>query len=89
MIEHYHATTDNLKSGSVVVTEDSPEAVVFGTACNVAPIVVVSVDEATPEHTISVSDITASGFTLNLSKEGGGPAGTKTVYWIACCIGNA
>lgn len=84
----YHTSTVNTKSGSVSVTEDSSEAITFTTAFAATPHITVSVDETSPEHYVSVSGVSTTGFTVYLDKPGGGPAGSCTVYWMATDIGN-
>lgn len=81
-------TSDNLKSGSVVVTEDSFAAVVFTIAFASAPNVVVTPDSSDPSHTATVTDLTVNGFTVYMNKTGGGAAGEITVHWIATDVGN-
>ena len=82
-------TSDNLKSGSVVVTEDSSAAVSFGTAFDSVPCVTATPVSTDSDHHAAVSGKTVNGFNVYLNKSGGGAADDITVGWIATDAGNA
>lgn len=78
----------NVKSGSIVVTEDSSQAVTFNTAFASTPNVTVNPISADSSHTATHSTPTVNGFTVYMNKTGGGAAGDVTVEWIATNVGN-
>jgi hypothetical protein len=78
-----------LKTGNVVVTEDSFAAVVFGTAFAAIPNVTVSPISDDTDHQATAANITVNGFDCYMNKSGGGAAGEITVGWVASDIGNA
>ena len=81
-------TGDNLKSGTVVITEDSSAVVTFTIAFAVTPNVVVTPDSNDSDHQATADSITVNGFTAYMNKSGGGAADEITVHWIATDAGN-
>lgn len=77
-----------LKGDSVVVTEDSSASVVFTTAFNDVPNVVVTPISNDSDHKATAFNVTVNGFDVYMNKSGGGPAGDITVHWIATDAGN-
>ncbi len=80
----------NVKSGfESAVTEGGTRAVTFNTAFAATPDVVVSFADSSAEisvlaaHTVSVS-----GFTITVTKSGGGGSANRDVAWIATDAGN-
>lgn len=88
MVDIYHATSDRLKDGNVVVTEDSFASVVFTTAFASLPVVTVTPISVDPEHQATAHNITVNGFDVYMNKTGGGAAGDITVGWRASDMGN-
>jgi hypothetical protein len=79
----------NVKSGTVSVTENSSQAVAFGTAFAGTPRVTLTVESTNPDHSATLQSVSTTGFTAYLNKPSGGGATSKVVNWIATDAGNA
>jgi len=80
----------NVKSGfESGISENSTRGVTFNTAFASAPNVVVSLADSSSEISIvHVSGASTTGFTIEVTKSGGGGSASRNVSWIATDAGN-
>jgi hypothetical protein len=80
----------NVKSGfESAVTEGSTRAVTFTTDFAATPDVVVNfADSSTEISVIAAHTVSTTGFTIQVTKSGGGGSANRDVYWMATDAGN-
>lgn len=78
----YNPTTTQIEAGSRSVTSGTPLAITYPNAFTYRPLIFLTVNTSTNQYTLSFSDDTLSGFTINLQKIGGG-ADALSVNWLA------
>lgn len=81
----------NVKSGfELAVTENSTRFVPFATAFASTPDVVVNfADNSAEISVVAAHTVSTTGFTIAITKVGGGGSSNRDVYWIATDAGNA
>ncbi len=80
----------DVKSGrESAITEGSTRAVAFVTPFAATPHIVVGFGDTSGEDSdVSAISETVNGFTIQVTKQGGGPARNRDVHWIATDAGN-
>lgn len=80
----------NVKSGfESAITENTTRAVTFVTAFTAAPDVVVGFADASAEISVCAAHtVSTTGFTILVTKSGGGGSASRDVTWIATDAGN-